>query len=105
MTPPSERSIARPAGPPLTGDLLRLPLLWDDADAWQRWFAAAGEVVPASVADDGLRLAVFTAEVGSRAAEALQLLASWSATPETIAPPDPETERQAPADVRRPRLS
>jgi LysR family glycine cleavage system transcriptional activator len=37
-------------------DLLRLPLLWDDADAWQRWFAAAGEVVPASIADDGLRL-------------------------------------------------
>ncbi|WP_026870368.1 transcriptional regulator GcvA [Inquilinus limosus] len=37
-------------------DLLRLPLLWDDADAWQRWFAAAGQAVPASVADEGLRL-------------------------------------------------
>ncbi|WP_343716988.1 transcriptional regulator GcvA [Inquilinus sp.] len=37
-------------------DLLRLPLLWDVADTWQRWFAAAGEAVPASVADDGLRL-------------------------------------------------
>ncbi|MGO4129264.1 transcriptional regulator GcvA [Inquilinus sp. YAF38] len=37
-------------------DLLRLPLLWDDADAWQRWFATAGEAVPASIADEGLRL-------------------------------------------------
>ncbi|MGO4726939.1 MULTISPECIES: transcriptional regulator GcvA [unclassified Inquilinus] len=37
-------------------DLLGQPLLWDDADAWQRWFAAAGVAVPASVADDGLRL-------------------------------------------------
>jgi hypothetical protein len=31
--------------------------------------------------DDGLRLAVFTADVGSRAAEALDLLASWSTAP------------------------
>jgi transcriptional regulator with XRE-family HTH domain len=31
--------------------------------------------------DDGLRLAVFTADVGGRAAEALHLLASWSTTP------------------------
>jgi len=37
-------------------DLLGVPLLWDDADAWQRWFAAAGVTVPVSVADDGLRL-------------------------------------------------
>jgi transcriptional regulator with XRE-family HTH domain len=35
--------------------------------------------------DDGLRLAVFTADAGSRSAEALQLLASWSATPEGAA--------------------
>jgi transcriptional regulator with XRE-family HTH domain len=32
-------------------------------------------------ADSGLRLAVFTAEPGTRSAEALELLASWSATP------------------------
>jgi transcriptional regulator with XRE-family HTH domain len=32
--------------------------------------------------DDGLRLAVFTADAGSRTAEALQLLASWITTPE-----------------------
>jgi len=31
--------------------------------------------------DDGLRLAVFTADVGSRAAEALDLLASWITAP------------------------
>jgi LysR family glycine cleavage system transcriptional activator len=37
-------------------DLLGQSLLWDTADAWQRWFAAAGVAVPASVADDGLRL-------------------------------------------------
>lgn len=30
--------------------------------------------------DEGLGLAVFTAEAGTRSAEALQLLASWSAT-------------------------
>jgi hypothetical protein len=33
-------------------------------------------------ADRGLRLAIFTAEPGSRSAEALDLLASWIATPE-----------------------
>lgn len=33
-------------------------------------------------ADSGLRLAVFTAEPGTRSAEALELLASWTATPE-----------------------
>jgi transcriptional regulator with XRE-family HTH domain len=33
-------------------------------------------------ADSGLRLAVFTAEPGSRSADALGLLASWAATPE-----------------------
>jgi transcriptional regulator with XRE-family HTH domain len=32
-------------------------------------------------ADTGLRLAVFTAEPGSRSSEALNLLASWAATP------------------------
>ena len=32
-------------------------------------------------ADSGLRLAVFSAEPGSRSAEALDLLASWVATP------------------------
>ena len=33
-------------------------------------------------ADTGLRLAIFTAEPGSRSQEALNLLASWTATPE-----------------------
>jgi hypothetical protein len=32
-------------------------------------------------ADSGLRLAVFTAEPGSRSAEALDLLGSWVVTP------------------------
>jgi hypothetical protein len=35
-------------------------------------------------ADSGLRLAVFSAEPGSRSAEALDLLASWAATPEHV---------------------
>ena len=33
-------------------------------------------------ADSGLLLAVFSAEPGSRSARALDLLASWNATPE-----------------------
>jgi transcriptional regulator with XRE-family HTH domain len=47
-------------------------------------------------ADTGLRLAIFTAEPGSRSEEALNLLASWAATP--------EHEPAAPArdDVPRP---
>jgi transcriptional regulator with XRE-family HTH domain len=47
-------------------------------------------------ADNGLRLAIFTAERGSRSQEALDLLASWAATP--------EHEAAAPAhdDVPRP---
>jgi transcriptional regulator with XRE-family HTH domain len=35
-------------------------------------------------ADSGLRLAVFSAEPGTRSAEALDLLASWTATPEHV---------------------
>jgi hypothetical protein len=35
-------------------------------------------------ADGGLRLAVFSAEPGSRSAEALDLLASWTATPQQV---------------------
>ena len=35
-------------------------------------------------ADSGLRLAVFSAEPGTRSAEALDLLASWVATPEPL---------------------
>ena len=38
-------------------------------------------------ADSGLRLAVFTAEPGTRSAEALDLLASWTATPNVAAAP------------------
>ena len=37
-------------------DLLGQPLFWDVDDWWPRWFAAAGEIVPRSIADDGLRL-------------------------------------------------
>ena len=43
-------------------------------------------------ADSGLLLAVFSAEPGSRSAEALDLLASWTATPE----PAPAPGRRAP---------
>jgi transcriptional regulator with XRE-family HTH domain len=35
-------------------------------------------------ADSGLRLAIFTAEPGSRSEEALNLLASWAATPDQL---------------------
>ncbi len=38
-------------------------------------------------ADSGLLLAVFSAEPGSRSAEALDLLASWTATPEQARAP------------------
>ena len=47
-------------------------------------------------ADTGLRLAIFTAEPGSRSEEALNLLASWTATPD-----QPPGER-ATEDARRP---
>jgi hypothetical protein len=43
--------------------------------------------VMAISADSGLRLAVFTAEPGSRSAEALDLLASWATTPEAVVTP------------------
>jgi transcriptional regulator with XRE-family HTH domain len=43
-------------------------------------------------ADSGLRLAIFSAEPGTRSAEALDLLASWAAAPEGIATPG-ETPR------------
>jgi len=48
--------LARAGGLTHPRDLLGQPLIWDDGDIWQRWFAAAGETVPQSVADDGLRL-------------------------------------------------
>jgi transcriptional regulator with XRE-family HTH domain len=44
-------------------------------------------------ADTGLRLAIFTAEPGSRSEEALNLLASWTATPHEHA--TPRTPREA----------
>jgi transcriptional regulator with XRE-family HTH domain len=40
-------------------------------------------------ADTGLRLAIFTAEPGSRSEEALNLLASWTATPDQLAESQP----------------
>src|SRR4029450_8635285 len=36
-------------------------------------------------ADSGLRLAIFSAEPGTRSAEALDLLESWSAKPDSVA--------------------
>lgn len=44
-------------------------------------------------ADSGLRLAVFQAEPGSAAQEALDLLASWTSTPAAIASPADEAPR------------
>jgi hypothetical protein len=37
-------------------------------------------------ADTGLTLAVYTAEPGSKSAEALSLLGSWAATPDKAEP-------------------
>jgi MmyB-like transcription regulator ligand binding domain len=48
------------------------------------------EVMPLPA--DGLRLAIFTAEIGSRSADALRLLSSWSATTQN----DATTERVTP---------
>ncbi len=48
-------------------------------------------------ADTGLRLAIFTAEPGSRSEQALDLLASWAATPDPL-----PNERAAADDARRP---
>ena len=45
-------------------------------------------------ADDGLRLALYTAEAGSASQQALDLLASWSATP--------PVDARASEDARRP---
>jgi hypothetical protein len=39
-----------------------------------------------AVADDGLTVAVFTAEPGSPSEQALGLLGSWAATPDAAAP-------------------
>ena len=47
------------------------------------------EVMPLPA--DGLRLAIFTAELGSTSADALRLLSSWSAT--TLRDEAPATER------------
>jgi MmyB-like transcription regulator ligand binding domain len=41
-------------------------------------------------ADEGLTIAVYSAEPGSRSAEALDLLASWTATPEHASAPADE---------------
>jgi transcriptional regulator with XRE-family HTH domain len=40
-------------------------------------------------ADTGLTISVYSAEPGSRSAQALDLLASWTATPEQLEPPRP----------------
>jgi hypothetical protein len=51
-------------------------------------------------ADAGLRLAIFTAEPGSRSEEALNLLASWAATPEH-GPATPARDDVPPLTVSR----
>ena len=48
-------------------------------------------------ADTDLRLAIFTAEPGSRSQQALNLLASWAATPDQL-----PGELPAADDVPRP---
>jgi transcriptional regulator with XRE-family HTH domain len=47
-------------------------------------------------ADTGLRLAIFTAEPGSRSQDALNLLASWTATPDQTGPPNTRSTYYAP---------
>ena len=44
-------------------------------------------------ADDGLSVAIFTAEPGSASQQALDLLASWTATPQTTGDADSRGER------------
>jgi len=41
-------------------------------------------------ADDGLTISVYSAEPGSRSAQALDLLGSWTATPEPAGAPADE---------------
>ena len=53
-------------------------------------------------ADTGLRLAIFTAEPGSRSEEALNLLASWAATPDQ--PPGERATEDARAALGRTRV-
>jgi MmyB-like transcription regulator ligand binding domain len=43
-------------------------------------------------ADTGLRLAIFTAEPGSRSEEALNLLASWAARPDQLSVEPPAAD-------------
>jgi MmyB-like transcription regulator ligand binding domain len=43
-------------------------------------------------ADDGLTIAVFTAEPGSSSEQALSLLGSWAATPDPAPQPDAPTK-------------
>ena len=49
-------------------------------------------------AHSGLRLAVFTAEPGTRSAEGLDLLASWVAKPEALTPADGTSTAEAGID-------
>ena len=53
-------------------------------------------------AESGLLLAVFSAEPGSRSANALDLLASWTATPEQGQAAGDARERVAPREPRMP---
>jgi hypothetical protein len=41
-------------------------------------------------ADEGVTIAIYSADPGSRSAEALDLLASWTATPEHASAPADE---------------
>jgi MmyB-like transcription regulator ligand binding domain len=69
-----------------------LSRLTHSGSAWSKHHPAVGDLeldyaVMELSADSGLLLAVFSAEPGSRSAEALDLLASWTATPEPVEAP------------------
>ena len=52
-------------------DLVKAPLFWDGGDAmWQRWFAEAGVIVPATISDGGM--ALDSQQMMGRAAESGQ---------------------------------
>lgn len=90
---------ANPLGRALYAPLFESRELSTRSDAFRTWWAAhhqsgtkrlnhpvVGELelsyeVLAVAADDGLTIATYSAEPGSRSAQALDLLASWAATP------------------------
>lgn len=51
--------------------------------------------------DEGLTMAVYTAEPGSASQQALDILASWSATSDQATPPAPPTNSDQPSQARQ----